>query len=40
MKVQVQQNIEYPLKDFDGHGRDLLETTYAVRLLFHSLYLI
>lgn len=30
MKIQVQQNIEYPSKDFDG--RDFLETTYAVSL--------
>lgn len=37
MKIQVQQNIEYPSKDFDSHGRDLLETTYAVSLsLLHT----
>lgn len=32
MQVKVQQNIEFPLKEFESHGREFLETSYAVSL--------
>lgn len=40
MKIQVQQNIEYPLKDIDNHGNNCLETTYAVSIFFYAKNLI
>lgn len=34
MEIRVQQNIEFPMKDFDNHGTQFLETSYAVSLFF------
>lgn len=34
MEIQVQQNIEFPLKDFENHGKDFLEASYAVSLFW------
>lgn len=32
MEIKVQQNIEFPMKDFEKHGKNLLETSYSVSL--------